>query len=214
MSVIGMLEELAMPAGSTLLQTAANSTLGQMVIQQCKTRGLNCINVVRREEAKAELLKIFGDECQVVVLDAKAPMGFLKDRVNEIVKRTGIQAPRYAIDAVGGPATSHLISAVASHSTILLYGLQSGETSAISSADFIFRDVTVRGFWLLHYMTKKKPEESVKLFQSVFEMFKTGTMRPSVERTYGLEEWKDAFRDELGAGKARKGKLLFDLSKL
>ena len=40
------------------LQTAAGSVLGRMVIAICKKRGVKTINVVRRSEAKQELLDL------------------------------------------------------------------------------------------------------------------------------------------------------------
>jgi NADPH:quinone reductase-like Zn-dependent oxidoreductase len=41
-----------------VLQTAAGSVLGRMVIAICKKRGVRTINVVRRSEAKQELLDL------------------------------------------------------------------------------------------------------------------------------------------------------------
>lgn len=54
-TVVGMLEELAVPAGEYLLQTAAGSVLGRQMIQVAKHRGIKTINVVRRQELVAEL---------------------------------------------------------------------------------------------------------------------------------------------------------------
>ena len=54
-TVVGMLEELAAPRGEYILQSAAGSTLGRMMITVAKKRGLKTINLVRRAEQVAEL---------------------------------------------------------------------------------------------------------------------------------------------------------------
>ena len=60
-TVIGMLEVLAAPAGSYVLQTAAGSTLGRQLIAVAKIRGLKTINIVRRAEQIPELLALGAD---------------------------------------------------------------------------------------------------------------------------------------------------------
>ncbi len=50
MTAYGMLDFLQIPAGEYLLQNAANSTLGKMVISLARHAGVRTINVVRRKE--------------------------------------------------------------------------------------------------------------------------------------------------------------------
>ena len=52
---------LAVPKGEWLLQSAAGSTLGRMVIALGKHDGFKTLNVVRRREAIEELKKLGGD---------------------------------------------------------------------------------------------------------------------------------------------------------
>lgn len=47
-----------MPQGEYLLQTAAGSTIGRILITLAKLRGVKTINVVRRKEQVQELLDI------------------------------------------------------------------------------------------------------------------------------------------------------------
>src|SRR6516162_1113042 len=53
---------LRVPAGAWLLQTAAGSALGRMVIRLGKHNGFRTMNVVRRREAMAELRALGADE--------------------------------------------------------------------------------------------------------------------------------------------------------
>ncbi len=49
-SVVAMLEELQIPKGEWVIQSAAGSTLGRQLIQYAKHKGLRTINVIRRQE--------------------------------------------------------------------------------------------------------------------------------------------------------------------
>ncbi len=54
-------EELGLKPGDWLLQTAAGSTLGRLVIQLAQLRGYKTINLVRRPEQVPELLALGAD---------------------------------------------------------------------------------------------------------------------------------------------------------
>lgn len=58
LAAYGLVEDINMPKGGWLLQTAAGSVLGRIVIALAKRRGVKTINVVRRSEQKQELLDL------------------------------------------------------------------------------------------------------------------------------------------------------------
>ncbi len=58
MAVYGALEMMQVPEGAYLLQSAAASAFGRMLISLAKARGIRTINVVRRSEQVAELLDL------------------------------------------------------------------------------------------------------------------------------------------------------------
>ena len=58
-SVLAMVRHvLKVPKGEWLLQSAAGSALGKMIIRLCKEDGIRTINAVRRREAMAELKEL------------------------------------------------------------------------------------------------------------------------------------------------------------
>ena len=54
-TALGLLKVLGAPQGKWVLQTAAASVLGRMLIQLAKHQGVRTINVVRRRGAVEEL---------------------------------------------------------------------------------------------------------------------------------------------------------------
>ena len=109
---------LRVPRGAWLLQTAAGSALGRMVIRLGKVYGFRTINVVRRREQVQELLQA-GADAVVCTADES-----LADRVREL---TGGEGVRFALDAVGGATGTQVIQALGRGGRLLLYGTLAGE---------------------------------------------------------------------------------------
>lgn len=57
-TVLAFFDMMKIPAGEFLIQSAANSSLGKQVIALAKHKNVKTINVVRRAQAKEELLKL------------------------------------------------------------------------------------------------------------------------------------------------------------
>ena len=99
-----VVDELDLQPGEWLLQNAAGSTLGRVVIQLARARGFRTINVVRRAEQGEELLALGADE--VIVTDHED----VEERVREITAGEGVGK---AIDAVGGELAGRIAAALA-----------------------------------------------------------------------------------------------------
>ncbi len=90
---------LAVPKGAWLLQSAAGSNLGRMIIKLGRHDGFKTLNVVRRREAVAGLKSLGGDA--VISSD----LGPIDDQVRQI---TGGEAVRFAVDPVAGETGTQL----------------------------------------------------------------------------------------------------------
>lgn len=109
---------LAIPAGEWLLQSAANSELGRMIIRLAKHDGIRTVNVVRRSEAVAELQRLGAD---AVIVSTEGP---IDEQVRRIV---GPQGVKYAIDPVVGETGTQMFQALGEEGRILVYGSLTGE---------------------------------------------------------------------------------------
>ena len=72
--------------------------------------------------------------------------------------------------------------------------------------DLIFRNVTLRGFWLAHWFNQSTPEDRMAVFGQLIQMVATGKLRAEVEATYPLSKIKDALATPMRGG--RDGKIL------
>ena len=182
--------------GDWVIQNAANSGVGGYLIQLAKLRGFKTISVVRREAAVAGLKAEGGD---VVLVDGPD----LHKRVREA---TGGAKVMLGIDAVGGAATDHVASCLSEGGTLVNYGLMSGEPCQVSAASFVFRDVTLRGFWLAKWFQKATPAEQMKVFGELTQLIASGKLKARIAATYKVDQIKEAVA--AASSGERDGKIL------
>ena len=184
---------LSVPAGAYLLQTAAGSALGRMVIRLGKKHGFRTINVVRRREQAEELRRLGADA--VIVF----PEESIAARVMEI---TGGKGAASAIDAVGGEIGSACIEALAPGGRLLLYSSLSGQPLRIDPRALMTTGRSVEGFWLSQWVKRQNPLRMLGLFRQIKALMAEGIATTEIGATYGLDQIGDAVRhaDQPGRG--------------
>jgi len=182
--------------GDWVIQNAANSAVGGYLIQIAQKKGLKTVNIVRRESAVQLLVDAGGD---VVLVDGKD----LQKRVEEA---TGGGQIRLGVDAIGGVATERLARCVVNGGTVVNYGLLSGENCQLSGASLVFRDLTLKGFWLATWYKNASAEERGALFAELGQMIAEGSLSARVQATYPIEEIRKAVA--VAATNGRDGKIL------
>ncbi|HVG62162.1 MAG TPA: zinc-dependent alcohol dehydrogenase family protein [Hyalangium sp.] len=198
-----LLREFGKPRpGEWVMQNAANSAVGRYLITLAKLEGIKTINVVRRADVANELRALGAD---VVLEDGEQ----LPEKVREA---TGGAPVRLAIDAVGGSAALRLGEAVADGGTVVHYGCMSGKAPNLSPTALIFRNVSLRGFWLVNWMNKAPREEQVTLMLKLSKMIAKGTLTAPVDATFPLENIREAMTRALEGG--RQGKVVLTPVKL
>ncbi|MBZ4395900.1 zinc-dependent alcohol dehydrogenase family protein [Myxococcus faecalis] len=186
----------ALKPGDWVLQNAANSAVGRYLITLAKQAGYKTLNVVRREELAKELTELGAD---VVLTDT--------DDLPERVKAaTGGAKVRLAIDAVGGDSTRRLGDSLATGGTVVNYGVMSGKGPKLSAAASIFKDITLRGFWLVLWLKRAPREQQQETFGRLAKLVADGTLKTAVEGTFTLDAIQEALARSMEGG--RGGKVL------
>jgi NADPH:quinone reductase-like Zn-dependent oxidoreductase len=154
-----LLREAGVQPGDWLLQTAAGSTVGKLVVQLAHHRGIRTINVVRRRAAVDEIRQLGGTE--VICTEDED----LATRVNEIAGAEGV--PK-ALDCVAGQLGADVFQALAPEGELLVYGALSTHrqtdppalTIPLIARSIIYDAKTVRGFWLFRWIVTTPPEQT------------------------------------------------------
>src|SRR5262249_33579259 len=139
-TVLAMSEHvLCVQPGQWLLQTAAASALGKMVIRLGKQQGFRTINVVRRGDQIDELRRLGPHPGGATERER------VEEQARELTKGRGVP---FALDAVGGTMGLDAVRALGAGGRLLVYGVLSGEPIAIDPRLLIGGQKRIEGFWL------------------------------------------------------------------
>ncbi|KAJ3597593.1 hypothetical protein NHX12_001116 [Muraenolepis orangiensis] len=144
----------ALRAGDTVIQNAANSGVGQAVIQIAASRGLTTINVVRDRPEFNQLsdrLKAMGASHVITEEALRQP------HMQELFKT--YPKPKLALNGVGGKSATELLRHLQHGGTMVTYGGMSKRPVTIPVGALIFKDVKVKGFWVTQWKANHAHDE-------------------------------------------------------
>ena len=188
---------LRVPKGAWLLQSAAGSTLGRMMIRLGQHDGFRTINIVRRREATAEL-KDLGADAVICPLD-----GPIDEQVRAIVGGEGVG---HAVDPVGGDTGTGVFNALATGGRMLVYGTLEEAPLRVDPRKMISGKRTVEGFYLGHWAAQRSKIKMLLLFREIASLIRQGVLATELGREYPLDSIVEAVQDAQSAG--RHGKVL------
>lgn len=186
---------LAVPRGEWLLQTAAGSALGKMVIRLGKKHGFRTLNVVRRRE-QVEELKAIGADAVLVADDGPLP--------EQVRKATSADGVKFAIDPVGGALGTQVVGCLAAGGRMIVYGLLSGEPITVDPRFLITGSKSVAGFWLSDWAARSSVVAKLGLIRTIRGLMREGVVRTEVTAAYELDRVTEAVRHAASAGKGGK----------
>lgn len=171
-------EYVALKKGDWVIQSAGNSGVGRAVIAIARKLGIHTVSVVRRPELIDELKKLGAD---VVLVEGP-------DLAKRVAEATGKARIMLALDSVGGPGLMALNDCLANGGTLVAYGVMSGGPGPFFTAPNIFRDLTLKGFWLLNWFNRNSPERIAEVQKQMAAWIADGTIFTPVEATYSLDQ--------------------------
>ena len=111
------------------------------------------------------------------------------------------------MDAVSGKATNVLATLLSYKGVIISYGALSLETIQLNMGLIMSKDVTLRTFWLVHWLRESSLKKIQATYSNLIEMISQGELRAKIDHTFPLEKYKDAF--SLARKEGRRGNVLF-----
>jgi NADPH:quinone reductase-like Zn-dependent oxidoreductase len=188
---------LKVPQGAWLVQTAAGSNLGRMVIRLGRHFGFRTINVVRRRQQAEELLHAGGDAA--IATESES----IEDRVHAL---TGGEGAPFALDAVGGATGSAVARSLARGGRMLVYGTLAEEPLSLQSRMLFLGVRRIEGFWLSDWARRQSILTMMRLFSRVQELIAKGVLTSEIGPAFSLDNIKAAVRQASTSG--RSGKVL------
>ncbi|XP_036253097.1 enoyl-[acyl-carrier-protein] reductase, mitochondrial isoform X1 [Molothrus ater] len=132
--------------GDSVIQNAANSGVGQAIIQIARASGIKTINVVRDRPDLAKLVeRLMALGADHVITEEMLRKPEMKDIFKSIPR------PRLALNCVGGKSTTEMLRHLQPKGTMVTYGGMAKQPVMVPVSAFIFRDVRLRGFWMTQW---------------------------------------------------------------
>lgn len=188
-----------LPAGSIVVQNAANSGVGRCVIQLARALGLVTVNMVRRAECFSELESLGADLVCIDDEDGKQSARlFLEQQQSKA---------SLALNAVGGDSALRQLDLMEDGATQVTYGAMARRPLKVPNQFLIFRDFRFRGFWLSQWLTKESPAQIAETYAVLLDYLRHGKLQQPVDSVHELADYRQALA-RLEASD-RSGKVLF-----
>ncbi len=182
-------EVLNVSSNAWLVQTAAGSALGRMIIRLGKHAGFRTLNIVRRPEVAEELRRMGADH--VEVFDGRSDPDQLAARIRNVA---GPDGARFAVDAVGGTTGSAVLRSLGPGGRMLAYGTLSNEPLAFSPRTLMTVGSSVEGFWLGNFMNQRGLLFKLSLVKKLTGLIQSGVLGSEVSQSFSLEQIVDAVK--------------------
>ena len=177
--------------GDTLIQNAANSAVGQMVIQMAKYKGVNTINVIRERRDFSVTQQLLEDLGATVVLSDKQ-VRLPKEKASVIGK---YGHAKLALNGVGGKSANDLSAYLEAKGTVVTYGAMSKEPNVIPAGKLIFMDLRYVGYWNTRWLEEKgRSPEYYKMIENISNMAIDRRIVAPVIEQFRLESYKQAIQ--------------------
>jgi NADPH:quinone reductase-like Zn-dependent oxidoreductase len=169
-----------------IVLTAAASSLGQMVNRLGRSAGVQVINIVRRD-AQVELLKAQG---ATIVLNSTDV-----DFDSQLHEACQQYDARLAFDAVAGPMTGQLLTAMPNNSTVTVYSCLSRQAPQTNHDQIIFQGKTITGLWLGPWLYENKNLFQILSFWRRSQKLISTDLKSEIRARYPFQEAKQAVQE-------------------
>lgn len=197
LSALALLEQLPLQQGDWLVQTAANGTVGKLMVGMARERGIKVLNLVRRAEAKAEM-EAFGVDAVFSTEE--------EDWKSQALAVLGENGARAAIDSIGGPVVADVADLLGRDGELIVFGTAAGVPLALNAGNMISRHLIVKGFWGARVMAEMSTDDKVRLIGELVQLAAAGKLHLPSGGDFSLEQIVKAVDASLTAG--RQGKIL------
>lgn len=192
-----LFEALNTKPGDWIIQTASNGAVGRVVVQLAKSRKVNVISLIRRDDGISEMEALGAEH----VLSTEN-----NNWIARVPQITGGAPIKGAIDSVSGPITLPLANLLAPGGLFLSFGAMSQKPIVLDPGSLIFGGITVKGFWGSAWIEQASSADKLRVIGEVIRLVNNGTIKLGVEAEYDLANVKEAVTRSDQSG--RIGKVL------
>lgn len=194
MTAVAFIEIARKQRHAVIVNNAAASSLGKILLQLSRKNDIKIINIVAREEQYDTLKKLGAEN----VLISSSPAF-----ENELAMLSEKLKARLFLDAVGGEQSEIMLRISPPGSTIMIYGKLSERNISLDPRLLLQEDKKISGFYLGNYISGKSILQNLRMIGKARAVL-AGDFNIHVSAKYPLEkidEALDHYRKNMSAGK-------------
>lgn len=194
--------------GDTVIQNGGNSAVGLIVIQLCKIWNYRSVNVVRErpnlEELKDQLIAMGADEVLTVN----------EIRKTQIFKNNKLPQPKLALNCISGQSATDIMRHLMQGGLMVTYGGMSREPVTVPPSALIFKDITLKGFWMTAWTKKNmSSKERLVMFDELATFFKDKKLQAPPHKLVPFSQYEEAISNALNINGKTGVKYILDMTK-
>ncbi|MBN1766957.1 MAG: zinc-binding dehydrogenase [Prolixibacteraceae bacterium] len=178
----------------TIVNNAAASVLGKMLVRLCQNEKINLVNIVRRNDQAGQLLKMGAS----YVLNSSDTEFY-----SQLSKLSAQLDARLFFDAIGGEHTSEIIKAMPKGSKIVLYANLSGEAFSADSRTILQGNKSIGGFFLGNYASSQSTLNTLRTISKVKTLLQN-ELKAEIKQVYDMSQINtaiDVYQQQMTGGK-------------
>ncbi|MDN3018748.1 quinone oxidoreductase [Paenibacillus sp. BSR1-1] len=184
--------------GDTVLVHAAAGGVGTFAVQLAKIMGAGKVIATASSKEKLDLAFSLGADVGINYTE--------ENWHKQVLAVTGGKGVDVALEMVGGDIFKNTLKCMAVNSRLVIYGRAGGQETKFDPAILMQRNVSVVGFWLVHFLKDSKAyKNSVR---DLLNYIGEGKLKLIIGKTFALEDAKLAH--ELLEGRQTIGKLILN----
>jgi NADPH:quinone reductase len=180
---VALVRRARVEPGEWVLVHGAAGGVGLACVDLAKALGCRVIAASASDAKLARIAELYAPDALVNVT------GGFRERVKEI---TGGRGADVIYDPVGGDVFDESVRCIAFDGRLLVIGFTSGRIPSISVNMPLIKGFSVVGVRAGEY-GRQFPERGRENAAAIWKLVAEGKVRPHVDRTFALADWKDAF---------------------
>ncbi|GAA4829167.1 alcohol dehydrogenase catalytic domain-containing protein [Algivirga pacifica] len=186
LTAIGLIDIAVKTKAKAIVQNAAMGQVGKLVTYFAAKKGIEVIQVVRKEAQVAQL-KAEGNQ---YVLNS-SDENFEKD----LRKLSSDLNATVGLDAVGGTLAGAMLNLLPAKARWVVYGDLSGEAvSGFDPMELLYQDKTIEGFHLKNWLDQQSMLRIMRKMSMVKKLLEKGTISMQFGQEATIEDATDALR--------------------
>jgi putative PIG3 family NAD(P)H quinone oxidoreductase len=195
-----LFEAAGLRAGEIVLIHGGASGIGTMAIQMAAALGSRPV-VTAGSSGRCTVCRDLGAELAVDYREL--------DFAEEVLRHTGWRGVDVVLDMNGVPYAARNTKVLATHGRLCFIAGDGGQEATFTVRDIMLKRLTITGSTLRHRSVEDKGRVAGILERVVWPLFRTGRIRPVVDRVFPLDQVRDAHA-AMEAGQVT-GKLLLSI---